>query len=549
MITRGGHLAVILPALAAILAGQYPPDPGARGSIEGSVRHYSSGNPMPRVLVVLHPAGSEIAARAMTTDRHGNFAFTELPSGYYAVSARHPGFLPAVFAQTEYTRLPVVFGLMPGERLDGIVIRMRPGGVISGRVEFTDGIPAVGVPVELYREYFYRGRHGFRKSGQASTDDRGEYRIFGLPPGKYYIAAGYSPPSPGAGVEEQKRIGPDGLVVAEEDFVTTYYPSTARMIEAQPVRLRYSEELEHADILLARARAARLRGRLISGVTGRIVAGADIRLRQPSPAAEVLVDAPAAVRPAPDGGFEIAGVTPGSYTLVAHAIEEGTRLTGSVPVTVGGSDVDHLDVTLEPSRELDGKLVSDEKTDFPLSLFRISLEPHSDSTAVSSVKAGEDGSFRISYVPGETYDIFLLDGPPDAYLKSARIGGFDVLRTGFKAEGGALPPLELEFSTRGASVWGEVAETKTRVALGATVALVPEPARGKVQFYQHTTTDAYGKYQFRGVAPGRYTVIAWWDDPPCEVYDLEALEACREHGKPVEVREGETKMVNLAVAR
>lgn len=546
---RAGCPIAISLLLVSSLFGQYPPDTEAVGTIEGSVRHYSSGNPMPRVLVVLQPAVGDSPARAMTTDRNGSFAFTGLPSGYYALSAKAPGFLPAVFAQTEYTRLPVIFGLMPGEHLDGIVIRMRPGGVISGQVEFTDGIPAVGVPVELYREYYYRGRHGFRKSGQAGTDDRGEYRIYGLPPGRYYIAAGYSPPSAGAAVEEQKQLGPDGLPRPDEDYVTTYYPSTSRMVEALPVRIRYSEQLEHMDLLLARARAIRVRGRVISGVTGRIVAGADIRLRQPSPAAEVLVDSPASVRPARNGGFEIVGVTPGSYTLVVHAMEDGVRLAGSLPLTAGGGDIDNLAITLEPYRELNGKLVTEGEIDFPLSLFRVSLEPHSDSTPVSSVNASDEGTFSIPYVSGETYDIFLLDGPPDAYLRSARIGGFDVLRTGFKAEGGALPSMELAFSTNGAGIWGEVADTKTKVALGATVVLVPDPARGRVQFYKNTTTDAYGKYQFRGVAPGRYTVVAWWDEPPCEVYDLESLEACREHGKPVEVSEGETKMINLPVAR
>ena len=80
--------------------------------------------------------------------------------------------------------------------------------------------------------------------------------------------------------------------------------------------------------------------------------------------------------------------------------------------------------------------------------------PTATACRSSSSPVEEGGSFSLPYVPEETYDVFLLDGPPGAYLKSARIGGFDVLRTGFRAEGSLLPPMELEFSTEGARSGG-----------------------------------------------------------------------------------------------
>jgi len=532
-------------AVAGLLAAQYPPDPNARGSISGRVVHYESGRPIPRVQVVLQPVSAETTAVATVTGRDGRFLFRQLPSGYYSIRAQHAGYLPATFAETEFTRLPYVFGLMPGEKLENIVIRLRPAGVISGKVDFGDGEPAVGVPVQFFREYYYRGRHGFQLAGATRTDDRGIYRIYGLPPGKYYIVAAYSPPDPGPGVREQRQLDENGLPVPEERFVTTFYPSTHRMLEALPVRLRHSEELEHIDITLVRTRVARIRGRVVSAVTGNVVVGADIRLRQPSPIAEILVDAPAAVRARPDGGFEVLGVTPGSYVLIVNANENGVRLTGRQPVTVSGADIDMLSVTAEPYRTLRGKVVTDDTIDFPLSLFRVTLEPASDSVPATSGAVSKDGSFEVEFVPGETYDVFLLDGPPNVYLQSARIGGFDVLRTGFQAETGNLPPMELKFSTRGATVRGEVAASSTKVALGATVVLLPDPARGRIQYYKVGTTDAYGIFEFRGVAPGHYTLLAWWDEPPCEIYAIESLDACREAGKSIEVREGDDLMINI----
>jgi carboxypeptidase family protein len=525
-------------------------DPDKRGSIEGMVIDTRTNRPKARVQVMLSPASGGIAPLAFTTQANGIFRFDDLPSGYYSLQAQAAGFLPSSFAQTEHTRLPFVFGLIPGEVFDGIVVRLRPAGVVSGQVQFTDGESAIGIPVEFYREYFYRGRHGFQKIGHALTDDRGFYRFYGLPPGRYYIVAAYSPPAPPAGVRELRRFDNAGRPVQDDDFVTTFYPSTPRLIEAIPIRLRHGEEMEHTDILLTKALTSRVRGRITSGLSGAIItSSANIRLRQPSPVAEVMVDAPVSVNPKENGDFEIVGITPGSYTLIATASENGVRLNGRIPISVSGADVDNIEVTLSPFEELTGKVTTEEDVDVPLSMFRVSLEPHSDSVAASASGVEDDGSFSIPFVLGETYDVFLLDGPPTAYLKSARTGGFDVLSTGFMADSGRLPPMTLEFSTRGAVIRGEIADTSTKVALGATVVLVPEPARGKMQHYQMTTTDAYGLYRFTGVAPGRYTVASWWDEPPCEVYDLESLEACREIGKSVEVEEGEDEFLNMPLAR
>ncbi len=537
-------------ALAATAApAQYPPDPGEPAEIGGAVVHYDTGRPMPRVQVILKKAGDETAQVAASTSKDGRFRFTGLPSAYYTIEARSAGYLPSSFAETSYTRLPFTFGLMPGETLDGIVIRMRPAGVIAGKVEFGDGLPAIGVEVRFYREYFYRGRHGFGPAGAAGTDDRGLYRLFGLPPGRYYVAAAYQPPALGPEANEAPLEDEDRPPGSAESVVFTYYPSTTRMIESLPVDLRVSEELDNMNLTLATAPAARVLVHVTNGETGETMRGASVRLRQPAPAADTMVDAPVSASPRRDGGFLFEGVTPGGYTVVVHATDDGVPMTGKQLLTVAGAGVNDVEVTAMPYHELQGQVMTRQDTGVPLDAFRVLLEPHSDAVRSSSSPVEEDGSFSLPYVPEETYDVFLLDGPPGAYLKSARIGGFDVLQTGFRAQGSLLPPMQLEFSTAGAVVGGEVAQTPTKVALGATVALIPNPARGKMQYYQMTVTDAYGLYRFEGVAPGRYTLISWWDEAPCEVYNLESLEACRGRGESIEVRAGEQKLVPLKLIR
>lgn len=534
---------VVLP-----LAAQYPFDPYARGSIAGTVLDYSSGQPMRRVQVVLAPSLDDQNAVAATTDNSGQFRFTDIPAGRYSIRASRPGYLPAAFAQTEFTRLPFVFPLLPGEELEGVIIRLRPAGVISGTVYFGDGEAAVGVPVQLIREYHFRGRQGYEVFGRATSDDRGNYRIFGLPPGSYYVVAAYTPPSPGPGVSQQERFDENGRPVSEESFVTTYYQSTPQMIEAEPVKLRHSEELGRTDIFLTKSRTASIRGVARSSVTGDLLRGPRIRLRQPAPAGEAMVDAPVPARLNADGSFEISGVPPGQYTMLVDGVEDELRLTGRRPLSISAGDVDDFEVLASPFDELKGELSADEDSTVEFDVFRVSIEPHSDATGGVSVSVKADGSFTLPYVAGETYDVFLMEGPPESYLKSASIGGLDVLATSFRAQGGTLPEMQLVVSTKGGAVRGEVAEGDTRVALGATVVLLPDPAGGRVQHYQATSTDEHGLYLFRGVAPGRYTVVAWREDPPCQIYDFDALAACRSAGRSVEVEESALEYVNLRLS-
>jgi uncharacterized protein (DUF2141 family) len=536
-------------ALAAAVSGQYPPDPKARGSIAGTVVDQQTRRPLRRVLVILQPAEPEQPGLSVTTGEDGSFEFRDLPAGRYSLAARRAGYLPAWSAETPHTRLPAVFPLLPGEHLRGLAIPMRSAGVLAGTVRFPDGEPAVGVRVELYREYFYRGRHGFERAATASTDDRGAWRVYGLAPGNYYVAAAYAPPEAGANVQEQVKLDQSGRPAPEESFVTTYYPSTPRLVEAVPLRLRPGSELGNIDIFLVKARTVRVRGELTSGLSGRPLRAAELRLRQRGPAGEAMLDAPAPARVFPDGRFEIRGLTPGAYLLVADAAEAGERLTGRVLLTVAGQALDNVALLLRPLPRLSGTVRLEEEPRAELGAVRVVLEPHSDTTTPSSAPVDASGSFEIGFVPGETYDV-LVDGAPEgSYLKSARIGGFDVLATGFNAESGALPPMELLLSRRGATISGEVGDGTTRVALGATVALIPEPARGRMHHYQVATTDEHGLFAFRGVAPGRYTVLSWWDEPPCEIYALESLESCRRLGRSIEVGEGEDRFVALNLGR
>jgi hypothetical protein len=83
------------------------------------------------------------------------------------------------------------------------------------------------------------------------------------------------------------------------------------------------------------------------------------------------------------------------------------------------------------------------------------------------------------------------------------------------------------------------------VASGATVALIPDPASGRVQAYQTTHADEYGNFLFRGVPPGKYVLVAWLDSPPCDVYNPDDLPVCLTQGSSLSIDEGEQNSVQL----
>jgi len=526
------------------VAAKLPFESDEPGLISGLVLDASSGRPMRRVQVTLASPEANRPSLAVSTDDNGRFEFHELPAGSYSLGARRLAYLSSSFAETDYARLPRVFPLRAGESLEGIVMRLRPAGVIAGSVSFADGEPAIGVPVLLYVEYYFRSRHGFLRVATSLSDDRGEYRVYGLPAGRYYAMAAYTPPVAGTGVLPQPPLEEDGNAT-EAGPVITYFRSAHRPMEAQPIPLRQGEEVLKTDLVLATARAYAVRGlvRTASGAVG----GASIRLRQPGPSGNADMDAPVAAEMLGDGTFEIVNVTPGQYTLLVDGSGTEGSLAGRLPITVAGGDVEHLEILLLPHAQLAGKVVVDDpREDVDLERVRVSLQPHSDAVSASSATGS---SFSIPYIPGETYDLFVENLPPGAYVKRARMGGFEVQMTGFRPEGGSMPALDVVISTKGAVVQGAVSDGVDKAALGATVVLIPNPARGRVQHYHATTTNQYGQYGFQGVAPGRYTVVAWWDEPLCEIYNLNSVDGCRAQGRPVEVEEAAAEWVDLPVAR
>jgi hypothetical protein len=74
-----------------------------------------------------------------------------------------------------------------GEHLTGIQVLLSPTGVISGRVVDERGKPQRSILVVALRREYRNGIPTMTTIAGRSTNDQGEYRIFDLTPGEYYV--------------------------------------------------------------------------------------------------------------------------------------------------------------------------------------------------------------------------------------------------------------------------------------------------------------------------------------------------------------------------
>ena len=113
----------------------------------------------------------------------------DLPAGRWTISATKGGFVTQQFGQRHPFESVEPIELTDGQRFSANFTLSR-GSVITGRVSDEFGDPITGARVQVLRSQMQQGRRDWRRSANnAQTDDTGSFRVFGLAPGEYYVAA------------------------------------------------------------------------------------------------------------------------------------------------------------------------------------------------------------------------------------------------------------------------------------------------------------------------------------------------------------------------
>ena len=484
-----------------------PPVAQAPGVIQGTVLSGATGQPLRRAQVVLKPTDPKAGSTFQTTDESGAFSFPKVPTGRYTITVQRDGYLPLSAGHIGSYKMPPIFSVQSGQTISSFVFTLTPSSVLSGKVKFDDAEPAVNVDVQLYRSYYDRGRHGYATAASARTDDRGEYRLHGLEPGSYYVAALYQTPPKPPGSEEQERRDAQGNPLPELSYAATFFPEAQKMSEAVPVKIAPGQEVASIDIFLTLVHTVHVRGR-VTGLGG-VVANPHVALRWNDPDNTATISAPVNLSFDQEQNFDLQGVTAGPYLLMASGTQGGMTLTGRLPLNVGDADVGNVDVVIGAESMWSGKVrVDGDDAKLPAGL-SILLEPRRPVTSAQGAQVGEKGEFSVPFVPGETYDLYVTNGPNDSYVKSVRVANAERLDQGLEASSGEAPvALEVVLGAHGGQVLGRAVTADPKVvASGASIALIPDPPIGRVQAYQTTNAASTAISLSMGSRPA---IICWW---------------------------------------
>ncbi|HUK30198.1 MAG TPA: carboxypeptidase-like regulatory domain-containing protein, partial [Candidatus Acidoferrum sp.] len=264
--SRARVIAVALTLLGSARANasqqQTQQQPISPGTVSGHVFRSDSGAPLPKATVTLSISGqnnpnSQILPQIVRTDSSGAFQFTQVTPGKYTARAEHNGFVPAGYGQNVEKQLPPTsFNVGPGQNLNKIDITLGAAGIISGTITDGDNDPAEGIQVSAIALRYARG--GARQELQmrtVTTDDQGNYRLFGLVPGFYFVRV-FSPLAIGANLNTGTSFAP------------TYYPGTTQVEGAQRIQVAPGAETSGIRFSLNSQLTHRITGNVNDGAGG-----------------------------------------------------------------------------------------------------------------------------------------------------------------------------------------------------------------------------------------------------------------------------------------
>ena len=529
--------AVLILTLAVwTLHGQAPDSAADAGAIEGMVVNSQSGEPLKKVQIDLsRTAGASEPVRAVTNSA-GKFTLTGLPPGAYRISVSRSGFIsPRV---QDATREPELLTLQPKQAIEGLVYRLAPASVISGRVVDEDNAPLAGVRIQCLAYAYRRNGRELLPVGFATTDDRGQYRLSGLNPGRYYMQASYTDPS--------SLLGPVRGAAAE-GYPSLYYPGVMDAAQAAEIAIPESEERASIDFKLAPTHVVHVQG-LVRNTDSRL-AGKDIFVSlAPRLSAGLIGRAP--IRVGSDGSFRFDGVTAGSYMVTASAgVGSGNMVRQQLEV--GESDLDNVRLYLKPRIDLKGRAQVEGDSEVSLKGLAIFLVPTDDAVVMlggaGSGSIDAEGNFVFHQIADGDYAVRIDNLPEDSFVKAVRLGDRQAEKGAIHFEASAGSALDLLVSTAGGRLDGSLTDDKQKPAGNVMVVLIPDAARrSRGDLYRSVTSDQYGHFSIRGVPPGDYKLFAWSEDLEAWSWrDPAVLAPYENQGKSVSIDEGSHQAVEL----
>ncbi len=479
-------------------------------TLEGSVLKVGSAQPIRRADVELRAVTVQASSGGTTatgddtvlgvyrttSDEAGGFVFEGVAPGTYLLSAQRPGFIPGVYGARAYNVLGVQITVRPGDELRQLPVFLTPQAEISGRVVDEDGEPVAGAFLAAFASGDSmpprRPTRPSRPHATATTNDRGEYRLHGIPPGKFVLQVIPSLQMRSVVVERDgRRLG----------YVPVYAPDAASIDRAQVVQLAAGDEIRDVHVVLRKTDICRISGQVFDKA-GRALREYSIQLIS----SETGSPFPLATKGGriSSGHFVLDGIPSGSYWLLVRAELRGQEVGFLNQLEVnGGNSLDTLRIVVGPLVVLRGRVSVDDHSAPPpgLAVTLLSDLPvrpfvgYSDESGAFSVGGVFPGAYRVS-----------LGGLQGHFLEDMHLGENSILgRTVQVADSTAEVLVRL--SSGGGHLSGLVMRDRTPGV--GSVCLIPTSE--EMRFWpllQQSLVDQHGRFELNHIRPGTYYLFS-----------------------------------------
>jgi hypothetical protein len=555
---RGGQV-----PLPGRFGGMPPRDstPPARGTakITGRVVAAESGSPIRRAQVRVTSAEAR-TNRFVTTDNEGRYEVTELPAARYRLQVNKAGYVSLEYGQARPFESGKPLDLADGQVLDKIDFSLPRGSVIAGRITDEFGEPFADAQVQAMRYQFVNGERQLVNAGRTvTTDDIGQFRLFGLMPGDYIVRATARSAQPIAAV----------LAAVEEPsgYPLTYYPGTPDLAQAQPVTVGLGQELTSVAFPLAPTRLARVSGTVTSS-TGTPLAGAVVLARPLAGGGAGPMNVGGGNPVRADGTFTINNLPPGDYMLEVQqrprSIENfqlgnlSQLEFASVPISVAGSDISGLTILTTTGVTVSGRVVFQGQAGEKASTRGIQINAVAQQgrapimsfagRALGGGRVNDDGTFQIRGLAGP--QTIRATGLPAGWaVRSISIDGADITDTPFEFRpGDDVTTLVVTLTNRISDVTGSVRDVKGSPVADFVLIVFPEDAklwRPQSRYVVTTRPNQNGTFSIKGLPPSRYFAAVVPSLENGLQNDPAVLEQLRPTASPFTLGDGQTLNLNL----
>jgi protocatechuate 3,4-dioxygenase beta subunit len=548
------------------------------GGLKGRIVANDTGNAVRRAQVRI--SGPDIGTKTALTDAQGRYEFKDLPAGRFNVSVSKSGFVTMSYGQSRPFEPGRPIELADAQKMDKADVSLPRGSVLAGRVVDEFGEAVAEAEVTAMRMQFTNGKRKLVPSGRnGTTNDLGQFRIYGLPPGEYYVSATLR--NMNSMVMDILGSGSGGPTGSNQNsgYAATYYPSTPTPGEAQRLALAVGQELASVDIQLQPVKLAKITGNAV-GSDGKPMSGAMVMLMPAMKDAMQFMPGGTS-RTDANGNFTLNSVTPGEYSLQVQSLggmmqaaganmsftfrtSDGTssqaadqREFAVATVNVAGEDITGMVVVGTRGAKAAGTITYGDgaKPDGTAGIRVMASPVDVDSNPMpmfggSNVK--DTGAFEVEGLVGQR--IFrALNLPKGWILKSVKVNGEDVTDKGVEFKPGEdVSGIDIELTSKTTSITGGVTDDKSQPLKDFTVVVFAEDqARWTLPQNRWTGSsrpDQDGRFKFSSLPPGAYYAIAVEYVAQGEWSDPEWLARAAKKATRFTLDEGGTKTLDLKLS-